>query len=105
VTQDPYTGAKCELMSQNRWDDALRKLGKEVPMRILVLGAGVVGSFNAARLTEAGQDVTVLTRGRRLEALGSRTTVACWCTKTAWWMCIAAFSISRLLALIALRYL
>jgi len=38
-------------------------------MRILILGAGVVGSFNAARLTEAGQDVTLLARGRRLDDL------------------------------------
>lgn len=35
-------------------------------MRILVVGAGVIGSFNAARLKEAGQDVTLLARGRRL---------------------------------------
>jgi 2-dehydropantoate 2-reductase len=38
-------------------------------MRILVVGAGVVGSFNAARLKEAGQDVTLLARGRRLAEL------------------------------------
>jgi 2-dehydropantoate 2-reductase len=38
-------------------------------MRILILGAGVVGSFNAARLTEAGQDVTLLARGHRLDDL------------------------------------
>jgi 2-dehydropantoate 2-reductase len=38
-------------------------------MRVLILGAGVVGSFNAARLTEAGQDVTLLARGGRLEDL------------------------------------
>jgi 2-dehydropantoate 2-reductase len=38
-------------------------------MRILILGAGVIGSFNAARLTEAGQDVTLLARGRRLADL------------------------------------
>ena len=38
-------------------------------MRILVVGAGVIGSFNAARLKEAGQDVTLLARGRRLADL------------------------------------
>ena len=38
-------------------------------MKILVQGAGVVGSFNAARLTDAGQDVTLLARGRRLDDL------------------------------------
>ncbi|HYA24587.1 MAG TPA: 2-dehydropantoate 2-reductase N-terminal domain-containing protein [Terriglobales bacterium] len=38
-------------------------------MRILILGAGVIGSFNAARLTEAGQEVTLLARGRRLADL------------------------------------
>jgi 2-dehydropantoate 2-reductase len=34
-------------------------------MRILVAGAGAVGGFVAARLAEAGQDVTVLARPRR----------------------------------------
>jgi len=38
-------------------------------MRILVVGAGVIGSFNAARLKEAGQDVTLLARGGRLADL------------------------------------
>lgn len=38
-------------------------------MRILVVGAGVIGSFNAARLKEGGQDVTLLARGRRLADL------------------------------------
>lgn len=38
-------------------------------MRILILGAGVIGSFNAARLKEAGQDVTLLARGQRLADL------------------------------------
>jgi 2-dehydropantoate 2-reductase len=45
------------------------KLGKESRMGILVVGAGVIGSFNAARLKEAGQDVTLLARGRRLADL------------------------------------
>ncbi len=34
-------------------------------MRILIAGAGAVGGFVAARLAEAGQDVTVLARPRR----------------------------------------
>jgi len=38
-------------------------------MRILIVGAGVVGSFNAARLVEAGEDVTLLARGERLTDL------------------------------------
>lgn len=38
-------------------------------MRTLILGAGVIGSFNAAPLTDAGQDITPLARGRRLEGL------------------------------------
>ncbi len=36
-------------------------------MRVLILSAGVISSFNAARLTQAGQDVTLLARGRRRE--------------------------------------
>ncbi|HTP50026.1 MAG TPA: 2-dehydropantoate 2-reductase N-terminal domain-containing protein [Anaeromyxobacteraceae bacterium] len=38
-------------------------------MKILVVGAGVVGSFNAARLKDAAQDVTLLARGQRLADL------------------------------------
>jgi 2-dehydropantoate 2-reductase len=36
-------------------------------MKILVYGAGVIGTLYAARLQEAGNDVTVLSRGSRLE--------------------------------------
>ena len=38
-------------------------------MRVLILGAGVIGSFNAARLAAAGHDVTLLARGSRLAEL------------------------------------
>lgn len=55
---------------------AFRKIRKahqsekpEPPSRVLVYGAGVIGSFLAHVLCEAGQDVTVLARGKRLEQL------------------------------------
>ncbi|HXQ96493.1 MAG TPA: 2-dehydropantoate 2-reductase N-terminal domain-containing protein [Candidatus Acidoferrales bacterium] len=35
-------------------------------MKILVFGAGAVGSFNAARLKDGGHDVSLLARGHRL---------------------------------------
>lgn len=35
------------------------------PMRILVIGAGVIGSLCAARLSDTGHQVTVLARGQR----------------------------------------
>ncbi len=38
-------------------------------MRILIFGAGVIGSLYAALLAEAGFDVSVYARGRRLENL------------------------------------
>lgn len=38
-----------------------------VATKILVYGAGVLGSLYAARLQQAGNEVTVLARGRRLE--------------------------------------
>ena len=38
-------------------------------MRLLVYGAGVLGSLLAARLHEAGHDVALLARGERLAAL------------------------------------
>jgi 2-dehydropantoate 2-reductase len=40
-----------------------------VMMKILVYGAGVTGSLVAARLHEAGHDVSLLARGERLAAL------------------------------------
>lgn len=38
-------------------------------MKILIYGAGVLGSFYAARLQEAGHDVSILARGQRLADL------------------------------------
>ncbi len=35
-------------------------------MKILVYGAGVIGTLYAARLQESGQQVTLLARGQRL---------------------------------------
>ena len=35
-------------------------------MRILVLGAGVIGSVYAAKLLQAGHEVVLLARGHRL---------------------------------------
>jgi 2-dehydropantoate 2-reductase len=44
-------------------------VAKEDAMKILMIGAGVLGSLYAARLQEAGNRVTVLARGRRVEEL------------------------------------
>ena len=33
-------------------------------MRILIYGAGVIGSFYASRFAKAGLDVTILARGK-----------------------------------------
>lgn len=38
-------------------------------MKLLIFGAGVLGSLFAARLHEAGHDVSLLARGKRLDAL------------------------------------
>ncbi|WP_185970948.1 ketopantoate reductase family protein [Alkalicoccobacillus porphyridii] len=38
-------------------------------MRILVLGAGVIGSYLTHSLLKAGQDVTILARGKRVKQL------------------------------------
>ena len=40
--------------------------------RVLVYGAGVIGTFYAELLAAAGEDVSLLARGRRLELLRSR---------------------------------
>jgi 2-dehydropantoate 2-reductase len=39
-------------------------------MRIAVVGAGAIGGYLAARLSAAGEAVTVIARGRNLEAIG-----------------------------------
>ena len=38
-------------------------------MRIAIIGAGGVGGYYGARLTQAGHDVTILARGEHLEAI------------------------------------
>jgi 2-dehydropantoate 2-reductase len=45
---------------------ALRRHEKAVVLKILVFGAGVIGSLYAARLRDSGQDVSILARGDRL---------------------------------------
>ena len=47
----------------------------KLPLRVLIFGAGVLGSLYGARLAEAGNDVTVLARGRRLGELRARGVV------------------------------
>ncbi len=39
-------------------------------MRIAIMGAGGVGSYFGARLAASGEDVTFISRGRHLSALG-----------------------------------
>ncbi len=54
---------------------ALRGLDLDVPgpraVKILVFGAGIIGSVYAGKLIEAGHDVTLLARGQRLTDLQS----------------------------------
>ena len=38
-------------------------------MRILIYGAGVIGSLYAALFAESGYDTSIYARGKRLEAL------------------------------------
>jgi 2-dehydropantoate 2-reductase len=40
-----------------------------VTLRVAVLGAGAVGSYYGARLADGGADVTLIARGRQLDAL------------------------------------
>lgn len=46
-----------------------RVSSREQPVRILVVGAGVIGSVYAGRLLDAGHEVVLLARGRRLADL------------------------------------
>lgn len=46
-------------------------------MKILIYGAGVIGSIFAAKLSFLGQDVTVLARGKRLEEIQNNGIVLC----------------------------
>ena len=45
-----------------------KRRGK-ILMRILIYGAGVIGSLYAALFAEAGYDTNIYARGKRLEAL------------------------------------
>ena len=40
-----------------------------ISMRILIYGAGVIGSLYAALLADAGYDTSIYARGKRLEIL------------------------------------
>lgn len=46
-------------------------------MKVLIYGAGVIGSIFAAKLFFSGQDVTVLARGKRFEEINSQGIVIC----------------------------
>ena len=46
-------------------------------MKILIYGAGVIGSIFAAKLYSSGQDVTVLARGKRLDEIRRNGVVIC----------------------------
>ena len=50
-------------LTRATWCDGRRELDR---LRILVLGAGVIGSVYAGRLLQAGHDVVILARGPRL---------------------------------------
>jgi ketopantoate reductase len=47
----------------------MEKEQSEFRMRIVVIGAGVLGSLYAGRLASSGQDVRLLARGARLAEL------------------------------------
>lgn len=47
----------------------------EPPLRVLIFGAGVLGSLYGARLAAAGNDVAILARGQRLGELRARGVV------------------------------
>jgi NADPH-dependent 2,4-dienoyl-CoA reductase/sulfur reductase-like enzyme len=60
----------CALaLWRRRGDHRRRRAELVVVRRVLVIGAGAVGCFLAARLRQAGHDVSVLARGRRLAQL------------------------------------
>ena len=46
-------------------------------MRILIYGAGVIGSLYAALFAEAGYDTNIYARGKRLEALRNNGLKSC----------------------------
>jgi len=64
-------GHPCGL-GQNRGRTLVIRLRKEVKMKVLIYGAGVIGSLYAARLKQGGHDVTLLARGQRLADLRKR---------------------------------
>ena len=64
VSTEPRHAACCLAP----WSTRLLE-SKGIEMKILVYGAGVLGSLYAARLKESGHDVTVLARGKRFDEI------------------------------------
>ena len=64
-------GSRDECCSQMMGMSAPGR-GEREPMRILVLGAGVIGSVYAGKLLEAKHRVVLLARGRRLTDLRTK---------------------------------
>ncbi len=60
-----YPQIKCEKRDDTQ--SSVSMMGEEQARRILVYGAGPVGTILAFQLQDAGFDVTVLARGQRLE--------------------------------------
>ena len=65
-------------------------------MKILVYGAGVLGSLYAARLQRAGHEVSLLARGERLAAL-RRSGLALQAEGSPW-RCYATVNVVEALA-------
>lgn len=65
--------ARAEVRRREKGQASVAPLAsqeREVQIKkVLIIGAGVIGSFNAARLKETGKDVTLLARGHRLADL------------------------------------
>ncbi len=61
------TVATCDL--RRRRAETIRQRARNSEARVLIVGAGVVGSTYAAHLAHWGMEVTLLARGQRLENL------------------------------------
>jgi ketopantoate reductase len=55
----------------------LFRLGREIAVKVLIYGAGVIGTLYAGKLADAGHKATVVARGQRLGDIRQQV----WCLR------------------------
>ena len=69
---------KARATTQSRTSEAngalcSNRIGMEIPLKFVIVGAGALGTVMAGHLARAGQDVTLVARGKRAAFLKKTT--------------------------------